>query len=123
MSKPLTIDEIIEKLVSGERGWVHDQLDGTGMLEESLADVDESAADAKAQIEAMIADIIGDDKTATINGEVYHVGDSVPIDLSGGVGDETFKESCIAIQTNGENMAKAEARQRATKYNLTLKDK
>lgn len=90
MSKPLTIDEILGKYWSSGIDWSQ-----TG------GDYEEySKAEAKAQIEAMIADIIGEDD--------WHG------DLANG-----YRRSSVDTVRND---LRAEARKRATKYNLTLKE-
>lgn len=45
-----TIKEVLDGLAEGERGWVHDQLDGTSFATESLANVDK-------KVEAALQDI------------------------------------------------------------------
>lgn len=41
------IDEILEGLAQGERSWIHDQLDGTSMVQENLEAVDKDVLRAK----------------------------------------------------------------------------
>lgn len=41
------LDKILNKLADGERSWIHDQLDGTSMVEDNLQAVGESVREAK----------------------------------------------------------------------------
>lgn len=52
----------LNKLAEGERHWIHDQLDGTSMVEESLLEVDEAVKESLAQLQADILAIIGEDE-------------------------------------------------------------
>jgi len=44
------LDEILAKLSKGERDWIHDQLDGTSMVQENLEAVDKEVAEAKSKL-------------------------------------------------------------------------
>lgn len=57
--------------------------------------------------------IIGEDVPIFVDGKQVKKGDPMLIDLSGGVEDARFKESCRNIQENGRNLEKADARKRA----------
>lgn len=103
MSKPLTIDKRYDCQECGMNvspteyhPYLYCQLYKAGLLD-----------DVKAQIEAMIAErdkyVIGDDETHWI--DHFGIEHNVPTD-----------------GMNARNNLRAEARQRATKYNLTLKE-
>jgi len=57
-SKPVTIDEALESIASGWRGWTFDQLDGTSFIKGELDTIDKTVAEAKLAINKIVMDIV-----------------------------------------------------------------
>lgn len=55
-----TVDTILENLVSGEKSWIHDELDGTHDLEQALKEVNITVEEAKLQLQALVNEVIGE---------------------------------------------------------------
>lgn len=55
MSKPPTIEEVVDSLLSGELSWIHDQLDGTHLLKSELERVEKRKHEAIATIKELVS--------------------------------------------------------------------
>lgn len=60
-------------------------------------------------------EVIGPDVPIYSEGKLVKRGDIMTVDLSGGIDDERFRESCRNIQENGRNLEKTDARTRLSK--------
>lgn len=54
MSKTKTLDEILDYAFKGEIEWVHDELDGTSFVEQSLKHVEDKKQEVKEQLQEII---------------------------------------------------------------------
>jgi len=107
-----SIDEIIGQLVFD----VHK----SGSNGETIDKVMFRSLEAKQALSTLVAGIIGEDIPIFIDGKQMQKGDAMTIDLSGGIGDEKFRESCKNIEKNGRNLEKADVRLRAKEAGIGL---
>ena len=75
-NKPMTnynerLDEIVRDAYRGEISWIHDQLDGTSFIGESLEGVEKNIIDTKQAITSLIKELVKEAKPEKKSTEDY----------------------------------------------------
>ena len=70
------LDKIINSAYEGEVSWIHDQLDGTSVMDDAIKRIEDEKAKTKRAITSLIKELVAEAKPKHIDNSVLPYGDT-----------------------------------------------